>query len=162
VPSWSRDGAFVYFASSQGGPYDVWKMNLATGNTSRVTRHGGFAAVESYDGKTVYYTKFIGSGIWSVPSAGGEERRIVDAPHVGYWGHFAPTDNGIYVLDVDASPGATIMYYNFQTQLLRPVLRLDQSPVPWQANLSASRDGLVLFFAQGEHKSSITMVENFQ
>jgi hypothetical protein len=46
--------------------------------------------------------------------------------------------------------------------LLRPVLRLDQSPVPWQANLSASKDGLVLFFAQGEHKSSVTMVENFQ
>jgi Tol biopolymer transport system component/DNA-binding winged helix-turn-helix (wHTH) protein len=162
VPSWSRDGAFIYFASSQGGGYDVWRMNLATGNTTRVTHHGGFAAVESYDGKTVYFTKFIGSGMWSVPAAGGEERRIVDAPRVGYWGHFAPTDNGIYLLDVDAPRGPAIMYYNFRNKSLRPVLRLDQSPVPWQANLSASRDGLVLFFAQGEHKSSITMVENFQ
>lgn len=162
VPSWSRDGAFVYFASSQGGVYDVWRMNLATGHTTRVTHHGGFAAVESYDGKTVYYTKFIGSGIWSIPVSGGEERRIVDAPHVGYWGHFAPTGSGIYLLDADASRGPTIMFYSFQTELLRPVLRLDQSPVPWQANLSASKDGLVLFFAQGEHKSSVTMVENFQ
>jgi hypothetical protein len=54
------------------------------------------------------------------------------------------------------------MYYDFQTHRLNPVLTLKQDPVALTANLAASRDGRTLLFAQGEAKSSITMVENFQ
>ncbi len=87
---------------------------------------------------------------------------MTDAPHVGYWGHFAVTDTGIYLLDSDAAPKPTIMFYNFQTKLLRPVLQLGENPAPWRANLAASRDGRTVLFAQESGHSSITMAENFQ
>jgi Tol biopolymer transport system component len=161
VPSWSRDGAAIYFASNRTGDWQVWRRDVPSGREVQVTRHGGFASFESYDAKILYYSKLDGGGIWSKP-IGGEEQRITEALHRGYWGHFAVTDDGLYLLDSDAELGPVIMYFSFHTRRLTPVITLKQTPVPWTANLAASRDGRTLLFAQGEHKSSITMVENFQ
>ena len=38
----------------------------------QVTKNGGFAALESPDGKSIYYTKFNAKGIWQVPVDGGQ------------------------------------------------------------------------------------------
>jgi hypothetical protein len=97
-----------------------------------------------------------------VPVAGGQERRITQALHLGYWGHFAITEAGLYLVDADAKSGPTIMYYDFQTRRIKPVLVLKQDPLPWTANLSASRDGRTLLYVQAESKSTILMAENFQ
>jgi hypothetical protein len=127
-----------------------------------VTHHGGSAAFEAYDAKTLYYSKFDAGGIWSIPVGGGQEKPVTDALHRGYWGHFAVTDAGLYLLDADASPRPTVMFYSFQTRQLAPVMQLEKRPVPWTANLAASRDGRIVFIAQDIFHSSITMVENFQ
>jgi hypothetical protein len=52
-----------------------------------------------------------------MPVGGGEEQRVTDALHKFYWGHFAVTDAGIYLLDSDTAPKPTIMFYSFQTRL---------------------------------------------
>ena len=161
VPGCSRDGTSVYFASNRTGSWQVWRRELASRRETQVTRHGGFAAIESYDGKTIYYSRFEGGGIWSIPVGGGEEQRVTDALHRCYWGHFAVTEAGIYLLDSDAAPNPAIMYYSFHTRGLTPVFRLEH-PVPWVADLAASRDGRTVFFAEGNWHNSITMVENFQ
>ena len=57
APSWSRDGRWIYFASDQTGAWQVWKMPAEGGGAVQVTKQGGFAALESYDGKTLYYAK---------------------------------------------------------------------------------------------------------
>jgi Tol biopolymer transport system component/DNA-binding winged helix-turn-helix (wHTH) protein len=162
VPDWSRDGTAVYFASNRTGSWEVWRRELASGREAQVTHHGGFAAFESYDAKTLYYSKFEGGGIWSMPVGGGEEEQVTAAPHRGYWGHFAVTDTGIYLLDTDAVPKPTILFYNFQTKRLTPVRQLEEDPVPWIANLAASRDGRTVWFVWRALHSSITMAENFQ
>jgi Tol biopolymer transport system component len=134
---------------------------LETGRASRITTKGGFASFESPDGKSLLYTKFDGSGIWTVPRNGGSETRLTGAPHLGYWGDVAVTDEGIYFLDSDAPGGPTIGYYAFQTKAIAKVLTLakDQSTIPWVANLSVSRDGRTIYYVQGTTKSSIVMAE---
>jgi hypothetical protein len=54
------------------------------------------------------------------------------------------------------------MFYNFQTKQLTQVLQQEDIPLPWTANLAASRDGRTVLFAQATRHSSITMMENFQ
>jgi Tol biopolymer transport system component len=159
VPSWSRDGTSIYFCSNRTGRYEVWKKEFATGREVQVTRHGGFAPWESYDGRTLYYARFDGAGVWSVPAEGGDELRMIEAPHLGYWGYFAVTDTGIYILDSDYKTGPTILFYRFQNHRLTPVITLSQNPLPWGANLTASRDGRTLLLAQYKITSSISMVE---
>jgi hypothetical protein len=80
------------------------------------------------------------------------------ASHRGYWGHFAVTDIGLYLVDSSTEPGPTILYYDFQSRYLKPILMLKQSAQPGTANLSASRDGRTLLFAQ----YSIMMADNLQ
>jgi hypothetical protein len=97
-----------------------------------------------------------------MPVGRGEERRVTDALHKGYWGHFAVTDAGLYLLNSEAAPKPALMFYNFQTHLLTPVLQLE-GPSPGAPNLAASRDGQTLWFVQQQARhSSLAMAENFQ
>jgi Tol biopolymer transport system component len=163
VPSWSRDDKAVFFASNRSGDWQVWRREISTGKETQITQHGGFAAFESYDAKTLYYSKFDRGGIWKIPVGGGQESLVTDSLHLGYWGNFAVTDNGLYLVDADAKGGPALLYYNFQTRRLSPILTFEKTPVPWTPNLAASRDGRTLLFAQVEFENStVSMVENFQ
>jgi len=115
--------------------------------TNRITHHGGYAANESYDAKTLYYTKQDRGGIWSTSTGGGEEQRLTKAPHQGYWGHFSVTETGLYLVDSDADLGPTIMYYSFQNGRLKPTLILKQAPLRYTYNVASSRDGKAVYFA---------------
>jgi Tol biopolymer transport system component len=159
VPGWSRDGASIYFASNRTGSWQVWKHALTTGQETQVTRHGGFAAFESYDAKTLYYSKFEGGGIWGLPASGGEEQHLTEALHLGDWGNFTVTEAGIYLVDSSTEPGPTILYYNFQNRRMIPVLMLKESAHFWTSNLASSRDGRMVLYAQYECKGSILMAE---
>ena len=158
VPSWSRDGAFVYFASNRTGGWQVWKHALATGAETQVTHDGGLAAFEAYDAKTLYYSKYESGGIWRLTANGGEEQ-LTDALHVGDWGNFTVTEGGIYLVDSSTEPGPTILYYNFQNRRTTPVVMLKQDVTRWDSNLSSSRDGRTILYAQAECKGSILMAE---
>jgi Tol biopolymer transport system component len=160
VPSWSHDGKSVYFASNRTGNYEVWSRELETGRESQLTHHQGFAPEESYDGKTIYYSRFEGAGLWSVPVEGGEERLVSGALRFGYSGHFAVTEEGVYLLDADRGQGPTIMFLDFKSRRLSPILAMKENPLPWTASLAASRDGRTVYFIQSKQVSSIDMVES--
>jgi Tol biopolymer transport system component/DNA-binding winged helix-turn-helix (wHTH) protein len=163
VPSWSRDGKSIYFASIRTGSRQVWKHSLEDGSERQLTEHGGFDPFESYDGRTIYYSRFDEPGIWSMPASGGSESPVVSGkPQVNYWGHWAVTESGLYLLDVDAEPRPAVEFYSFATRRITPVLSLEQKPSSWSASLSASRDGRTIFYTQFDPQSVIKMVENFR
>jgi Tol biopolymer transport system component len=56
-PRWSRDGQSIYFVSGRSGRDEVWRVPASGGREVQVTRNGGHAAFESYDSKSLYYTK---------------------------------------------------------------------------------------------------------
>jgi Tol biopolymer transport system component/DNA-binding winged helix-turn-helix (wHTH) protein len=163
VPSWSRDGRSIYFASPRTGSRQIWKHSVEDGSERRLTEHGGFDPFESYDGQTIYYSKFDEPGIWRMPANGGSESPVVTGkPQVGYWGHWAVTESGLYLLDADAEPRPTIEFYSFATRRITPVLSLEKSTNTWLPSLSASRDGRTLFYTEYDPQSVIKMVENFR
>ena len=160
VPSWSRDGRQIYFGSMRTGSWQVWKHSLDGGEEVQVTTRGGFDPFESQDGRTVYFSKFDEAGIWSIPASGGTESLVVaDKPQVGYWGHWAVTKTGLYLLNLEAEPGPSIEFYDFATRRISTVLTLEKRPLRLYPSLSATADGKTIYYTQYDRQSVIKMME---
>jgi hypothetical protein len=170
VPSWSRDGKAIYFASDRSERMQVWKRWLqdqaADGKPgdaraeTQITKNGGFQAFESYDGRTVFFSRYGNGGIWSTLANGGPESSVIpEKPQVGYWGHWAVSAAGIYLLDAEADPRPTIEFYSFATRRVSPVFTLDMQPARLQPSLSATADGKTIYYTQLERQSVIKLIE---
>jgi Tol biopolymer transport system component len=161
VPSWSTDGQWIYFASNRTGRSEVWKTRAAGGPPVQVTRHGGFAAFESRDGRTVYYAKGPdGGGLWRVPANGGEEKQVLDFPLAGYWGYWALGRNGIYFVDTSAKPQA-LNIFDPATRRVTRIATLERNVTAYESGLAVSEDGRRFLIVQDDQvNSDIVVVEN--
>ena len=162
VPSWSQDGRWIYFASNRSGGLQVWKMPSTGGPAVQVTRHGGFAALESPDGKFLYYAKGLTvPGLWRIPIDGGEESEIISSLEPGYWGYWAVVENGIYYLDMTAKPG--IDFFDFTTHSTTRVFDLESRPASGAPGLAVSPDRKSILYTQLDAlNNDIILVENFR
>ena len=158
--SWSRDGRSIYFASKRTGKWQVWKHALEDGAEMQVTEHGGFDSFESYDGQSVYFSKFDEAGIWSIPASGGTESLVIaDKPQVQYWGYWAVTRSGLYLLNTGWETGPRIEFYDFATRHISPVFTLGKKPWFLQSSLSATADGKTIYYTLYGQQSVIRMME---
>jgi Tol biopolymer transport system component/DNA-binding winged helix-turn-helix (wHTH) protein len=167
LPRWSADGQSLYFASNRGGSWQTWKVALAGGQPQQVTANGGYLAMESPDGKWVYYTRNDSAGIWRIPAAGESssagprtEMRVLPQPPDGYWGYWAVTTRGVYFLD-SAQPAWRIQLWDPETQRISTVATLDRRPPPF-SGISVDKNGDELLITdEGNASSHITLVQNF-
>ena len=161
VPSWSRDGQWIYFVSNRSGSGQIWKMRFTGGPALQVTHGGGFAAFESLDGKYLYYAKGPAiSGLWRVPTSGGEEAEVIGSLEAGYWGYWAVVEDGIYYLDSTTKPG--IAFFEFATGRTTRIFGLE-NPAKGMPGLAIAPDKKTILYAQQDSLSSdIILVENFR
>ena len=162
VPSWSRDGRWIYFASDRSGGWEVWKMPSTGGHAFQVTRHGGFAAFESPDGRFLYYAKGLTvPGIWRVPTDGGEEIEVISSLEAGFCGYWAAVEDGIYYLDTTEKPG--IVFFNITTHRVTRVFDLENRPAREVPGLAVSSNKETILYTQLDALSrDILLVENFR
>jgi acetylornithine deacetylase/succinyl-diaminopimelate desuccinylase-like protein len=163
VPSWSRDGRWIYFASNRSGSGQVWKMPAAGGPAVQVTRHGGFAAFESPDGRFLYDAKGLTvPGLWRIPTNGGEETEVISSLEAGYWGDWAVVEGGIYYLDTTTTKPA-IAFFDFTTHRTTRVFDLENPPARSAPGLAVSPDKKTILYTQLDAlNSDIMLVENFR
>jgi Tol biopolymer transport system component len=158
VPSWSRDGKAVYFVSNRTGRFEVFKMPAGGGEATQITRQGGWFAMESVDGKTLYYQKDRGViGIWKMPVGGGDE---VEVPGTrAFERAWSLTDRGIYSIDVER--GASVLkFYDFVTGQIKELAHFDKSVT---SGLAVAPDGHSILYSQVDQRGSdIMLVENFR
>ncbi len=160
-PSWSRDGQWIYFGSNRTGDWQIWKAPIEQGQALQVTEQGGREAFESFDGNVVYYTRGFGiPGIWKAPVAGGEETLVLDGALQGFW---ALLNDGIYFVNLEATPFPTIDFFTFATGRIRRVATIDKELQLVAPSLAVSPDGRWLLHAKVDNfESDIMLVENFR
>jgi len=158
VPSFSRDGRFVYYASDRTGDYQVWKVAVAGGPEIQVTQQGGFAALESQDGN-IYYSKsrYPNPEIWRVPLKGSEEIAISPIMRPRTWASWTVTKDGV-LLVADLPDGRShLTLYDPASGVARDLTSLQTSPF-WMA---ASADGKKVVMNDSAERQ-ITMVSNLR
>jgi Tol biopolymer transport system component len=160
APSWSADGTRLYYLKHLHGGGEIWKVPAAGGPTAQVTREKGRKAHESTDGRFLYYSSDA-RAIWRVPVEGGARTFVMSLPRRTTWGgHWAVTDDGIYWLNVDASPRPAIEFFGFATSTITRAV-LPSRPYDDGSEFSVSRDGRWLVFAQRDYEASdLMMIES--
>jgi len=164
VPSWSRDGRWVYFRSNRSGSYQIWKVLASGGPALPVTQQGAFEAIESPDGRLLYYTKGRGpGGIWQVPVEGGEERQVPELTNAGYWRYWAVLNDGIYFVSKEATSAPSIKFFSFATRQVTPIATPEKEPLSDPTGLSVSPDRRWILYVQADQSvNDIMLVENFR
>jgi len=162
APNWSRDGQWIYFYSDhEGRPFQLWKVPFKGGPPVRVTKNGGIYALESDDGRFLYYSKYTQPGIWKMPVDGGEEVRVLDQPASEKFFNWALTRKGIYFLTEDP-PNGKIKFLDFATRKTISIFALEKSVGDF-GGLALSPDGKSLLYTQRESWDAyIMLVKNFR
>ena len=148
LPAWTHDGQFIYVTSGRSGSLQIWKKPIDGSQPTQLTRNGGAEAAESPDGRTIYYTKVpeSGPGLWSLPSTGGEEIRVLGPPRFGYW---ALSRAGIYYIDfaVPSDAPRPVMFLSFDSRRIAQP-GVVESTVSWTnaPGFAVSPDGRWLLY----------------
>jgi Tol biopolymer transport system component len=161
APSWSHDGAWVYFASTRSGSLQVWKIPSSGGSAVQITHNGGFEGFETDDGKYLLYVKGREMpGIWRVPVTGGEEVLVTDRDEVGYWRCWRVARGGIYFATATAPGGPRLEFLDLASSEIRPIASLAKAPDATIPGLAVDPEGRKLLVAQyDQNGSNIIMVE---
>jgi serine/threonine protein kinase len=162
MPSWSRDGHWIYFESDRAGTEEVWRIPATGGSEERVTHGGGnepnLLSSESADGKTLFFTRAHGNApLLALPLAGGPERKVLEC--VPGWG-FAVGPAGVYHLACTADLRGVPLY------LLDPATGRDRLLGTLEQGVlgfTVSPDGKTILYTKFELKGSdLMMIENFR
>jgi hypothetical protein len=137
-------------------------MPSTGGPAVQVTRHGGFAAFESPDGRFLYYAKGLTvPGLWRIPTNGGEEIEVISSLEAGYWGYWAVVENGIYYLDKTTKPA--IAFFELTTHRTTRVFDLENPAAREAPGLAVSPDKKTILYTQLDAlNNDIILVENFR
>jgi Tol biopolymer transport system component len=158
VPSWSRDGKWIYHSSDRTGRDEIWRSPLGEGAAQQITENGAYAAVESVDGRTVFYNKSGSSPLFARSLSGGAERLLLDYV-TGR--SFAVFEDGIYYIGrTGADKQYPIQFYQFSTGTSRLLTKVE-GPVFQGMGVSPDRKTILFTKIVGSGRD-LMMIENFR
>ena len=169
-PSFSRDSQWIYFTVMKAEDKHIWKMPASGGSAVQVTKSLGTLAIESHDGRDLYYVERVErpSAVWRLSLYGGPPVKVLDGVVLG---NFDVVEGGIYYIDrLSGEAGvqstnrpsgeARLKYFAFATGQSTIVAR-NLGTVGF--GLSASSDGRTIFFSRVDSSvDELMLVENFR
>jgi len=165
IPSWSRDGHWVYFASNLRNGFQIWRVAINSGvaqpqSPIQITWNGGYTSFESMDGREVLYTKTNQPGIWATTLENGHERAVWHGPGPDYWSNWAVAKDGIFFLTPEAGAPPEIDFLELKTGRVWHIARLAK---PSFYGFTVSPDERSLVYSQFDRtERSILLARNFR
>ena len=156
-PTWSRDGRWIYFRSDRSGRNEIRRTPVAGGSWQQMTKEGADLAFESFDGRTVFYSK-AGGELRAKPLDGGPERRLVERL-TGF--HFAVVEGGIYYWGPPGSDRASpLLFFDLSS---KSTTELDPAAPLSGAGVTVSRDRQsVIYTSSLTPRWNLMLIENFR
>jgi dipeptidyl aminopeptidase/acylaminoacyl peptidase len=180
VPSWSRDGRWIYFSTGvqssvrKGTRFDIWSVAATGGPSQRLIVSGsGRFACESADGKSLLYQpKDSNSPLLMMPLAGGPARQLVACVKPTAFG---AGPQGVYYVACDPSPDPALHVMhpdagrdrllgrleNFENSLATAEVTTQPGVLP--LGLGVSPDGKsILYIRHMSDGADLMLIENFR
>jgi len=166
MPSWSRDGQWIYFASTRAGATpDIWRVSPDGGQPVRLTLNGGIEPRESPDGRFLFYLdRFplpVGrtARLMRAALAGGQEELVLGRVRPFLW---SVTDTGIVFITREPDFDA-IDVYRFSDRQVARVGRLAFRIPGVYPHMTVSRDGRwALATKMVRFDSDLMRIDNFR
>jgi Tol biopolymer transport system component len=161
VPTWSRDGRYIYFSADRGSGRDIWRVSASGGIPERVTHGaGGYFACESADGTgLLFQAEDDDSPLMMLMLANGDARQLVACVRNTAFG-VGP--QGVYYVPCDPGSDPPIHVLDLETGRDRRLGTLDgfrERPI----GLSVSPDGnAILYPRKGQSTADLMLIENFR
>ena len=135
-------------------------MSANGGEAVQVTKDGGYAPLESPDGKFLYYTKaLLSTSLWKIPIEGGEASKVLEG--LSYYQNVAIVGSGIYFMPTEnATEVYSIQFLSFATNNISSIATLETAPDNGFA-LSPSGEWM-LYTMERQSGSELMLVENFR
>jgi Tol biopolymer transport system component/DNA-binding winged helix-turn-helix (wHTH) protein len=162
LPSWSRDGRWIYFVHGEDARESaIWKVSSEGGRAVRIAETEATYPLESPDGQYVYFAHK--RKLWRVRTDASAEQEVEGMPELQANGDtWVPTGSGIYFL-ADAKHHTEVDFFDFNSQKVRRVFTLGKSLPGWAGGVSISSDGKWLLYPQLDGSSSdLMMIENWK
>ncbi len=162
--TWSRDGRSIFFHSDRTGRSEIWKISPEGGTAVQVTQGGGYYAVESEDGRYLYYSKGDSTGIWRMPLPTGDESEVVKGPVD--WEEWALGRRGLYYATMrwkvlGRRHESTVQYLDLSSG--RTTLLFRREGVVRHQSLAVSPDEKWILFGEAPTgQSELMLMENFR
>jgi Tol biopolymer transport system component/DNA-binding winged helix-turn-helix (wHTH) protein len=163
VPSWSRDGKWIYFVSDEVRGQRIYRCPANGGDAVALMSqpaHFSYSPTESYDGETAYFTISGRNATLHTVSVKhpGTESVLQGMPPVKRICMWALVPGGIYFVPADAP--RSLRYFDLAT---RKVLQIFEIEKDFAYGLTVSPDGRWILYSQiDEQKSEIMLVDHFR
>jgi Tol biopolymer transport system component len=164
VPSWSRDGRYLYFSSNRSGQHQIWRMTPDGKGALQITQSGGFAPIESPNGEFLYYAKGrTAPGLWRVRAEGGEHELALETLKPTFWGLWAVNAEGLYYLDSapNGPPPCTLNFFEFRARATKKLMPLNGIKRVHYQGLAISPDGTRLLYPQLEESAGEILLARY-
>jgi len=160
LPSWSRDGRFIYWSSTRTSPRAIWRAPAAGGAEERVTQGSGAAPLESADGHELFFTPLgaeQGELVATKLADGGQRTAVECVRGRG----FVPVTGGLYHVGCGGPRAREAPLYLLDLATGRD--RLLGQLEGYDMGLAVSPDGRAILYTrvQGEG-SDLMLIENFR
>jgi Tol biopolymer transport system component/DNA-binding winged helix-turn-helix (wHTH) protein len=149
---WSADGSSIYYGSLRSGTWQIWKVDASGGPARQVTADGGYAAMQSNDGRLLYVARLDRVGLWRRPVEGGPEMLVADRVLAEQWPNWGVSDRGIYYVtwSDDGDPSVAILEDGAATP--RMLGRLEE--YAW-TGIALTRDAGRVIYARADRRAAI-------
>lgn len=155
APAWSHDGASVMFGARAGATWQVMRMRIADRSRTGLTTDGGYAALPSPDGRSIFFTRLERPGVWQMSVDGGAPTLLVPAVRAAENVNWRVTPDGIYYIGMTA---------DHVVVKRAPLSGSPATDVAWIGHYSwpgfaVTRDGSVIYAHWDRRESNIMAME---
>lgn len=148
-PTWGKNDREIIVSSKRSGDWQLWHLDLLTGETKQLTNHGGYSARVLADG-SVYYTKYHQNGLFKLMDSNGKEELVLADMSNLNWKTWQLFDDGVYFSHHSGHQRGTF-FYDFATQEQHLVKATGQNQ---RNEVSISFEQKYVYFSQIESSES--------